>query len=156
MAGRGYQVVDAGGTVISPTAVDWSQVSAAGLPYRVRQGPGRGNALGQVKFMFPNEHAIYLHDTPSKRLFDRSMRALSHGCIRVRDPLTLAERLLEVDGIGRATIESWVADGYNHHVRLAEPVPVHLVYVTAWVDPDGAVHFREDIYGRERARRSTS
>lgn len=149
MVARGFQVVDASGTSVPATAVDWNEVPASRIPYRFRQGPGAANALGQVKFMFPNAHAIYLHDTPSKRLFDRPMRALSHGCIRVRDPLVLAERLLEVDGVDRDTIENWVGDGRNRRVGLANPVPVHLVYVTAWVEPDGTVHFRHDIYGRD-------
>ncbi len=149
MKARGFRVVDASGASMSPTAVDWHAVSASSMPYRIRQGPGSGNALGRVKFMFPNRHAIYLHDTPSKSLFNRSMRALSHGCIRVQDPMALAERLLEVDGVDRGTIDNYVARGSNRRVNLVNPVPVHLVYITAWVEPDGTVNFREDVYGRD-------
>ncbi len=151
MEQRGFQVVDANGTTLAPTAVDWNTVSAQDLPYRFRQGPGAGNALGEVKFMFPNRHAIYLHDTPSKSLFARPMRALSHGCIRVRDPLLLAERLLEPEGFDRDAIDGWVETRRNHHVYLDQPVPVHLVYVTSWVDADGLVHFRDDVYARDHA-----
>jgi len=151
MAARGFQLIDSSGGVADPTAVDWASVEPAALPFRVRQGPGAGNALGRVKFMFPNDHAIYLHDTPSRHLFERASRAFSHGCIRVRDPMTLAERLLETDGWARADIERWVAAGKTRRVSLTRPVPVHLVYLTAWSDADGRVQFRRDVYGREPA-----
>jgi murein L,D-transpeptidase YcbB/YkuD len=149
MAARGFQLVDAGGGVADPTAVDWATIEPAALPFRVRQGPGAGNALGRVKFMFPNDHAIYLHDTPSRHLFERASRAFSHGCIRVRDPMALAERLLETDGWARDDIEGWVAAGETRRVSLTRPVPVHLVYLTAWGEPDGRVQFRPDVYDRE-------
>ncbi|MFP4361440.1 MAG: murein L,D-transpeptidase, partial [Alphaproteobacteria bacterium] len=149
MAARGFRLVDSTGGVADPTTVDWAAVEPAALPFRIRQGPGSGNALGRVKFMFPNAHAVYLHDTPSRHLFDRPARAFSHGCIRVRHPLTLAERLLEADGWARADLERWVRTGATRHVALTEPVPVHLVYVTAWGDAQGRVQFRRDIYGRE-------
>ncbi|NBB72039.1 MAG: L,D-transpeptidase family protein [Alphaproteobacteria bacterium] len=154
MAARGFELIDSGGAVAEPTAVDWNTVTPASLPYRVRQGPGAGNALGRVKFMFPNRYAIYLHDTPSRHLFERASRAFSHGCIRVRDPLTLAERLLETDGWGRGDIEGWIAAGRTRQVVLSRPVPVHLVYVRAWRDAAGRVQFRRDIYGRDAATAS--
>ena len=151
MAARGFELIDSGGAVAAPTAVDWTGVTPASLAYRVRQGPGAGNALGRVKFMFPNRYAIYLHDTPSRHLFERASRAFSHGCIRVRDPLTLAERLLETDGWARGDIEGWIAAGRTRRVALTRPVPVHLVDVTAWRDAAGRVQFRRDIYGRAAA-----
>jgi murein L,D-transpeptidase YcbB/YkuD len=154
MAARGFKLVDSGGGVADPTAVDWSAVEPAALPFRVRQGPGVGNALGRVKFMFPNEHAVYLHDTPSRHLFERASRAFSHGCVRVRDPLTLAELLLEPDGWGRDDVDGWVAAGATRRVRLTRPVPVHLVDITAWSDADGGVQFRADLYGRDDAAAS--
>ena len=154
MAARGFELIDADGAVADPTAVDWSAVTPASLPYRVRQSPGAGNALGRVKFMFPNRHAVYLHDTPSRHLFARASRAFSHGCVRVRDPLTLAERLLETDGWGRGDIERWVAAGGTRRVGLSRPVPVHLVDVTAWRDAAGRVQFRRDLYGRGAAAAS--
>ena len=148
MSARGYRLINSGGAVTDPTAVDWSTVDPSALPFRVRQGPGTANALGRVKFMFPNEHAIYLHDTPSRHLFERASRAFSHGCIRVRDPMALAERLLETDGWSRADIDRWVGAGTTRTVVLDRPVPVHLIYLTAWGEPDGRVQFRRDIYGR--------
>jgi len=151
MAARGFRLIDSSGGVADPTAVDWASLEPAALPFRVRQGPGAGNALGRVKFMFPNRHAIYLHDTPSRHLFERASRAFSHGCIRVRDPLTLAERLLETDGWARDDIERWVDAGATRRVTLTRRVPVHLVYLTAWGEPAGRVQFRRDIYGRAPA-----
>ncbi len=149
MAARGFQVIDAAGSATDPRGVDWTAVSPATLPFRFRQGPGDGNALGRVKFMFPNAHAVYLHDTPSRHLFERPARAFSHGCVRVEEPLTLAERLLAVEGYDGEDIAGWVAGGETRRVSLARPVPVHLVYVTAWRDADGTVQFRHDLYGRE-------
>ncbi|MEO1089637.1 MAG: L,D-transpeptidase family protein [Pseudomonadota bacterium] len=149
MAAKGYRLVGSGGETLRPTDVDWSAVSAGSMPYRVRQSPGRANALGAVKFMFPNDHAVYLHDTPSKSYFDRSMRALSNGCVRVDDPMVLAEHLLSTDGWDRSRIDAAVASGRSRTVHLDQPVPVHLVYVTAWVDEQGQVQFRDDVYRRE-------
>jgi murein L,D-transpeptidase YcbB/YkuD len=100
--------------------------------------------------MFPNDHAVYLHDTPSKSLFDKDERAFSSGCIRVRDPLKLAEILLDGQkGWDRAGIDGAIASGKTTSVSLAKPIPVWLTYWTAWVDADGAVEFRRDLYGRD-------
>jgi len=149
MAARGFQLIDSGGGVASPTTVDWASVSPAALPFRFRQGPGAANALGHVKFMFPNEHSVYLHDTPSRHLFARSARAFSHGCVRVEGPMTLAERLLETDGYSAEEVAAWVAARRTRTVHLRVPVPVHLVYLTAWTDDAGRVQFREDLYRRD-------
>jgi murein L,D-transpeptidase YcbB/YkuD len=112
--------------------------------------PNAGNALGQVKFMFPNDHAIYLHDTPSKRLFARDRRTFSHGCVRVQDPLRLAELLLgwQMDD-PRSFIDGVLASGRERYVNLEEHVPVHLIYRTAWAEEGGALQFRDDVYGRD-------
>jgi murein L,D-transpeptidase YcbB/YkuD len=116
----------------------------------LRQAPGPSNALGRVKFMFPNDHAVYLHDTPSKSLFEKDERAFSSGCIRVHDPLRLAEILLEGQkGWSRAEIDRTIAAGATRSVTLATPVPVWPTYWTAWVDADGVVQFRRDLYGRD-------
>lgn len=121
-----------------------------GLPV-VRQKPGPKNALGKVKFMFPNKYNIYFHDTPAKSLFERSTRAFSHGCIRLSRPFELARFLLKDqnqwtdDAIQRA-----MNAGSEKWVRLTEPVPVSISYYTAWVQPDGTVHFRDDIYGHDK------
>lgn len=135
---------------INPANVDWSQVSARRFPYKIRQEPGDGNALGRVKFMFPNEFNIYLHDTPSRGLFSRSVRNFSHGCIRVGKPLELAEMLLRHDPEWtRERIDAVIASGRQQIVKLKTPVKVHITYLTAWVNKDGSVYFHDDVYGRD-------
>jgi L,D-transpeptidase YcbB len=140
----------AGGSPISASAVSWSSYGKGNFPFRLRQRPGSGNALGRVKFMFPNQFNVYMHDTPSKSNFDRAQRYFSHGCLRLRDPLAMAEVLLAPQGISRDKIESIVASGKNTTIKLEEPVPVHVVYITSFVNKDGSVHFREDVYGRDK------
>ncbi|NCA71845.1 MAG: murein L,D-transpeptidase [Sphingobacteriia bacterium] len=119
--------------------------------YRLVQEPGPRNALGRVKFMFPNHHAVYLHDTPSKGLFARRQRALSNGCVRVQDPLDLAERILAGSSWDRATIDSVVERGRTRYVDLDEPLPILLVYLTASADASGRLRLRDDIYARDPA-----
>ena len=147
---KNMQVLTQDGKVVDPNSIDWSTVSASSFPYMVRQTPGPHNALGRVKFMFPNPHFVYLHDTPSKELFNRSSRAFSSGCIRVRDPFRLAELLLEnEDGWDRQQIDAAVDSLKQQRVSLSEPVPVLLLYRTVNVDADGTVYFKEDIYERD-------
>jgi L,D-transpeptidase YcbB len=140
----------AGGAPVSASAVSWSSYGKGNFPFRLRQRPGSGNALGRVKFMFPNQFNVYMHDTPSKSNFDRAQRYFSHGCLRLRDPISMAEVLLAPQGISREKIESIVAGGRNTTVKLEEPLPVHVVYITSFVNKDGSVHFREDVYGRDK------
>ena len=141
-----------GANVVDPQTVDWSQVSRASFPYKIRQDSGDGNALGRVKFMFPNRFNIYLHDTPAKSLFSRSERVFSHGCIRVSDPPLLAEFVLaQTPGWDRARIDAAIASGERTVVTLREPLPVHISYLTSWVNKDGSVHFRSDVYDRDAA-----
>ncbi len=129
-------------------SVDWSQVDGRSMPYMIRQQPGPDNALGQVKFLFPNEHAVYLHDTPSKSLFEKPVRAYSHGCMRLQDPLAFAKRILaDVNGMSAAEIDRIVASEATGHVALDQPIAIDVVYRTAWVAEDGTLHFRPDIYG---------
>ena len=137
---------------IDPADVDWTRLSKTNFPYRLRQEPGPDNALGRIKFQIPNRHDIYLHDTPSRGLFARAERAFSSGCIRVERAVDLAERLLAADPAWtRARIEETIAAGSTVDVRLPEPLPVYLLSWTAWVDRDGALQLREDIYGRDDA-----
>ena len=144
------RVVAPGGAVVDPTTIDWSSVSSANFPYSLRQDPGERNALGRIKFMFPNPFDVYLHDTPSRSLFRRSQRAFSSGCIRVEKPAELAEFLLRGnEGWTRGRIEQAIASRKNRAVTLATPVPVHLVYFTAWLDREGRVQFRNDLYNRD-------
>ena len=119
--------------------------------YRLVQAPGPKNALGRVKFMFPNSHAIYLHDTPGKAAFGRQARALSNGCVRVQDPLALAEAILDQPGWDRSGIDRVVERGRTRYVDLADRLPVLLYYLTAFADEQGKVGFRQDIYGRDEA-----
>jgi murein L,D-transpeptidase YcbB/YkuD len=135
---------------LDPAAIDWPGVDAAGFPYRFRQLPGPHNALGRVKFMFPNKYSVYLHDTPSKGLFSWAARDFSHGCIRVSRPMELAEYLLSDQPDWDAARIAEAADrGVEQSVPLARPWPVHVLYWTSWVGPEGAVHFRADVYGRD-------
>ena len=147
---KNFEVLTQDGKVVDPNSIDWSSTSGRGFPYIIRQTPGPHNALGRVKFMFPNPHFVYLHDTPSKELFDRSSRAFSSGCIRVRNPFRLAELLLQdEDGWDRQQIDAAVDSLKQQRVSLSEPVPVLLLYWTVNVDAAGTVYFKEDIYERD-------
>jgi murein L,D-transpeptidase YcbB/YkuD len=152
-----FEVVDTAGTgtVIHPAAIDWDDLNPARLPFRVRQKPGRANAVGAVKFLFPNRFNVYLHDTPAGELFDSPERTLSHGCVRVEFPARLAGFVLDgqdgwdEDRIRRAMAAgSAAADPREESVTLERPVPVYLLYLTAFVR-DGGLHFRGDPYGKD-------
>lgn len=135
---------------IDPRSIDWSQVGNNHRKYRFRQNPGPANPLGRIKFMLPNSHDVYLHDTPRKSLFRRSKRDFSHGCIRVENPIGLAEYVLSADpGWTREKIESEIRKGRSQSIVLQEPVPVYLVYFTSWVDDEGNIQFRDDVYGKD-------
>ncbi len=135
---------------ISASAVNWSSYGKGNFPFRLRQEPGPGNALGRIKFMFPNKFNVYMHDTPSKSKFDRTQRYFSHGCIRLNDPLTMAQYILGVEGWSRAKIDQVVASGKRTVVTLKNKIPVYVVYLTSFVNKDGSVWFREDVYGRDK------
>jgi L,D-transpeptidase YcbB len=141
---------DADAQELDPRSIQWAAYSEHSFPFWLRQEPGRENALGRIKFMFPNRFAVYLHDTPQKSLFARAQRDFSSGCIRVEQAYALADYLLSDDPHWtpkklRKTIEK----ERQSVVHLAHPIPVHLQYMTAWVDPDGTLQFREDIYQRD-------
>jgi len=143
---KNMSVIRSDGSVVDPSTIDFN----GKFPYGIRQEPGPGNALGRVKFIFPNPYFVYLHDTPSKSLFGRSARAFSHGCIRTEDPLDLAALLLEdKEGWDRARIDTVVDSAKMTTVTLAEPLTVFLLYWTAEVGEDGIIGFREDIYNRD-------
>jgi L,D-transpeptidase YcbB len=149
-AARYLQLIDARGRVVDRSQIDFTQYTARTFPFTVRQPPGDLNALGLVKFMFPNPHAIYLHDTPAKELFAREVRDYSSGCIRLNDPFDLAYHLLagQVDE-PKAYFDSQLATGQQMRIDLQEKVPVHLVYFTAFTTPKGEIAFRRDLYGRD-------
>ncbi|UCG11471.1 MAG: L,D-transpeptidase family protein [Deltaproteobacteria bacterium] len=136
---------------IDPGTIDWLQVNTENFNYILRQEPGPDNELGRVKFIFPNRHNVYLHDSPSSRvLFWKSVRTFSSGCIRIHKPIELAEYLLRGDpNWTREQILAVIDKGVEQRVDLLEPIPVHLLYWTAWVDEDGSIQFRKDIYGRD-------
>jgi murein L,D-transpeptidase YcbB/YkuD len=137
---------------VKPAGVAWKRLSATNFPYQLRQAPGPGNALGRVKFQIPNRHDVYLHDSPSRELFLRRERSFSSGCIRVERAVDLAARLLAPDPAWtRERIEAAIASGTTVSVPLAAPLPTYLLYWTAWVDGDGALQLREDVYGSDRA-----
>lgn len=137
------------GRDIDPGNVDWSSTDIRN--FHVYQPPGGGNVLGEVKFMFPNKHQVYMHDTPTKHLFNSSQRTFSHGCMRVRNPLRFAEVLLARDkGWNGARIASLIKSGpQDNNVKLDSRIPVHMTYFTAWVNEDGKVATFADIYGHE-------
>ncbi len=141
-------MTDADGKVVNPSNIDFTGYTKDDFPYSLRQPPSGANALGKVKFMFPNRHAIYLHDTPSKGLFGRDIRAYSHGCVRVMKPDELAYTLLSKQSANpKALFDGLVATGEEATVTLREPVPIYLVYRTAWVDTAGRPQYRADSYG---------
>ena len=150
LSAQGFEIVR-GNQVVDPTSIDWSRYGGGNFPFQVRQRPGANNALGSVKLMFPNEHNVYLHDSPARSLFSRNVRAFSHGCIRLARPLDLADQVLRAGGVSgwnRDRIDQVVASAKNTVVNLQNPLPVHITYMTAWVDGD-FVNFRPDIYGHD-------
>lgn len=145
---KGLQVLDNNGNALDPSTIDWNSPSVKSYTYR--QPAGKNNALGVVKFMFPNSFNIYLHDTPSKELFSKSERAFSSGCIRVENPMDLAKHLMKSDGSWSAeAIDNAVKSGRTQTIPLKEKPVVYLLYWTAWTNSDGTVQFRKDIYSRD-------
>lgn len=143
-------LLDPDGQVVDRARVNFAAFTPENFPYALRQPPEEGNALGKVKFMFPNPYNIYLHDTPSKSLFNKDVRAFSHGCIRVGAPFDLAYLLLARQSPDpEALFASYLNTGVESVLNLDQPVPVHLVYFTAWPDDQGRMGYRRDIYGRD-------
>lgn len=142
----GYEVTNVRGQRLSSASVDWHGVATKQTRVDVRQPPGNSNALGRVKIMFPNSHAIYMHDTPAKELFRRSTRAYSHGCVRLEDPRAMAAAVLgkPVDYVNRR-----IAQGQNDEDKVASGIKVHVAYFTAWPAPDGRVQYFDDVYDRD-------
>ena len=148
LAAQGFEAVH-GNRVIPVSAVNWSRYGPGNFPFQLRQRPGPRNALGQVKFLFPNQFNVYLHDTPSRSLFARPERAFSHGCIRLSRPIDLAEEVLaRQDGWSRQRIDGVLASGERTVVNVETPLPVHIAYFTAWVE-NGQANFRSDIYEQD-------
>ncbi len=150
LAAGNYIVKDRNGDVVDPASIDWDSLGRGNFPYTLVQQPGTSNALGEIKFMFPNEHAVYLHDTPAKGLFDRADRTFSSGCVRVENPFEFAELILQANGLDAAGIEKLRLSRQTKTVFLDRPVPVLLLYWTAEAGRDGRIRFYEDIYDRDR------
>jgi len=147
LAQKNMEVVTFAGKPVDPASVNWSGKS---IPYMVRQKPGPTNSLGLVKFMFPNEYSVYIHDTPARSLFTREDRALSHGCIRIQDPANFAGLLLKGNSSWTPEkINSAMHQSYEQIVTLDRKIPVVLLYLTFWADSKGQGHFRQDIYDRD-------
>jgi murein L,D-transpeptidase YcbB/YkuD len=135
------------GRRVDPSSIDWGDAGQL-RQLAFRQLPGANNALGHVKFLFPNQYDVYLHDTPADSLFHREGRAFSHGCIRVEEPEALATYILrDYSEWDRKRIVQAMHSGNERHVKLKEKVPVHVTYFTTWVDENGGLHFQPDIYG---------
>jgi murein L,D-transpeptidase YcbB/YkuD len=150
LAAKGYDLIGSNGQKVDPAGIDWATMSGRGFPYRVVQPPGPKNALGLVKFIFPNKHNVYLHDTPSRQLFNKTGRAFSHGCVRVKDPMKFAEVLLgNRNGMTRAQIDRIVTSKKLTRVNLKKTIPVAILYWTA--DPvwQGGIRFYQDVYKRD-------
>jgi murein L,D-transpeptidase YcbB/YkuD len=138
-----------GDAEVDPTTVNWAATTRAHFPYQVRQDPGPRNALGRIKFMFLNKYHVYLHDTPAGSLFAEAQRDFSHGCIRIQHPIDLAVYLLESPLWDRDAILLALDDAVDRSVPLPQPIPIHLLYWTAWAAADGTIQFRRDIHERD-------
>jgi murein L,D-transpeptidase YcbB/YkuD len=148
---KNITVLDRSGRPVDPAAVNW-QAIGNNPPYTFRQDPGPNNSLGRIKFMFPNSHSVFLHDTPARGLFNAAQRNFSSGCIRVDDPLSLAEVVLgDPERWNRRTLEEAIDTGRTRTVRLPRPWPVLILYWTAELDGEGGVRFLPDVYGRDPA-----
>lgn len=147
--GSTYMQLMAGGRPVDRASIDMSRYTVNNFPFDLRQPPGPRNALGTVKFMFPNRHAIYLHDSPEQHLMEREVRAYSSGCIRLDDPHDFAYHLLARQTDDPVGLFHGILDtGEETYLNLETHIPVHLTYLTAWVESDGHIRFRNDIYGR--------
>jgi murein L,D-transpeptidase YcbB/YkuD len=146
----GIEVLDRSGNVIDPGDIDWDNYTTWNFPFRLRQRPGPQNSLGVVKIMFPNRHNVYLHDTPSRELFERTARAFSSGCVRVSDAIGLTEWVLdETPNWTRSEIDRSLSEKKEKRVELERNFPVHILYFTAVSEPDGSLRLINDIYGRD-------
>ncbi|WP_281615445.1 L,D-transpeptidase family protein [Flammeovirga sp. SubArs3] len=141
---------DRSNNIIDPTTVDWKPIKQTNFPYFIVQGSGPRNALGHVKFIFPNKYSIYLHDTPSRYLFSKNTRAFSHGCIRVYQPVKLASILINDPNYTEQKIEEIIKEGELKRVYIQDRPTVYLMYFTAILGPEDAIHFYDDIYSRDK------
>jgi murein L,D-transpeptidase YcbB/YkuD len=137
---------------INPKTVNWKKIEIRDFyeVYRLQQAPGRFNPLGRIKFMFPNNYNVYLHDTPQKNLFKKEVRAFSSGCVRIEKPVALATYVLRGNFWSRECIKATIKGHIEEKIWLPKPIPIHILYQTAWVDKHNIVHIRDDIYGWDK------
>ncbi|MGZ5495339.1 MAG: L,D-transpeptidase family protein, partial [Candidatus Aminicenantales bacterium] len=152
---KGFRVFESwseGAREIDGAAVDWTQIKPESLSFKFRQDPGPQNALGRILFLFPNKFDVYMHDTPERHLFNQAVRDFSSGCIRIEKPLDLALYALRDDpSWTKEKILEIIDSGETKVIPLRKPLPVHILYWTAWLGVDGQVQFRQDIYLRDAA-----
>lgn len=152
LAAKHMEVMDRGGKVLDASTIDWSKYSAGNFPFIIRQKAGPWNALGEVKFMFPNKYAVYLHDTPSRGLFNRQDRAFSHGCIRTEDKWDLLMSLMDDPEVWNMDkINEILKSGKTTTINLPKPINIYLIYMTAAVDQQNNLMFMKDVYKRDKA-----
>jgi murein L,D-transpeptidase YcbB/YkuD len=145
-------IMDRSGKKLNPASIDFSQYSRSNFPFTVRQEPGPHNALGEVKFIFPNPHSVYLHDTPGRSLFTREERAFSHGCIRLQKKWELLMSLMDDPDVWNMDkINEVLASGKTTTVHLTKPIDILILYWTAGADKKDHIFFNEDIYKRDAA-----
>ena len=138
-------------TELDPASVDWSSISPKAFPYRIRQNPGAGNALGYIFFPFNNRYGIYMHDTANRWLFTEGSRNFSHGCIRLQNPLDFVEKVFDGRaGFSKDRVRQVIDAGQQAHYTFPDSVMLHVTYRTVTAGPDGAATFRDDVYGRDR------
>ncbi|HEX7108239.1 MAG TPA: L,D-transpeptidase family protein, partial [Aestuariivirga sp.] len=142
---QGFKVIAPNGRVIPSSSIDWAAYGDR-PPFGVQQPPGKGNALGELKFLFPNSHDIYMHDTPTKNLFAEQVRTFSHGCIRVQNPREFAVAIL---GWDRARVDEETDSRKTQSIPLPQKIPVHITYFTAWPDSTGKINYFNDMYERD-------
>lgn len=147
---RGFRILDSAAREVDPETLDLGAYATAPFPYHLRQEPGPQNALGRIKLVFPNDYSVYLHDTPGRSLFERERRTFSHGCIRVQDPLRLAELVLDDPAHwSRDALAAAIDSGRTQTLALERSLPVLVLYWTAATDLHGELHFYRDVYGRD-------
>ncbi len=152
LADKHMEVMDGSGKVLNPSSIDWNQYSRGNFPFIIRQKPGPWNALGEVKFMFPNKYSVYLHDTPSRGLFERQDRAFSHGCIRTEDKWGLLMSLMDDPEVWNMDkINEILKSGETTTIQLPEPINIYLIYLTAVADRENNLYFFKDVYKRDDA-----
>jgi len=152
LAAKHMEVMDRNGNILDPSTIDWNQYSRGNFPFVIRQKAGPWNALGEVKFMFPNKYAVYLHDTPSRGLFNRQDRAFSHGCIRTEDKWGLMMSLMDDPAVWNMDkINEILKSGKTTTITLPKPINIYLIYLTAGVDQENNLMFMKDVYKRDKA-----